>query len=62
MSKYQKYLGGIKMLRKMKPKAFTAEQLQAIQVEATTQTTNVAAPKSTDPVNYPVFELSLIHI
>lgn len=45
------------MLRKMKPKAFTAEQLQAIQVEATTQTTNVAAPKSTDPVNYPVFEI-----
>lgn len=45
------------MLGKMKPKAFTAEQLNAIKVEATTQTTETVVPKSADPDNYPVFEI-----
>lgn len=45
------------MLGKMKPKSFTAEQLDAIKVEATTQTVDVVTPKSTDPENFPVFEI-----
>lgn len=45
------------MLGKMKPKAFTAEQLNAIKVEATTQTTDFKVQKSADPENYPVFEI-----
>lgn len=45
------------MLAKMKPKTFTAEQLEAIKVEAVNQTKSVATPKSTDPVNFPVFEI-----
>lgn len=45
------------MLGKMKPKAFTAEQLNAIKVEATTQTTDVTVQKSADPENFPVFEI-----
>ena len=45
------------MLGKMKPKAFTAEQLDAIKVEATTQTTDFTVQKSADPDNYPVFEI-----
>ncbi|MGV3076403.1 hypothetical protein ACEE21_15090 [Clostridium baratii] len=45
------------MLGKMKPKAFTAEQLNAIKVEATTQTTDFKVQKSADPENHPVFEI-----
>lgn len=45
------------MLGKMKPKAFTAEQLNAIKVEAATQTTNPVTQKSTDPENFPVFDI-----
>lgn len=45
------------MLGKMKPKAFTAEQLNAIKVEATNQTVDVVIQKSVDPENFPVFEI-----
>lgn len=42
---------------KMKPKAFTAEQLKAVKVESGNQTVENITPKSTDPENYPVFEV-----
>jgi len=45
------------MLGKMKPKVFTAEQLNAIKVEAVQQSVDVVVQKSTDPVNFPVFEI-----
>lgn len=45
------------MLGKMKPKAFTAEQLNAIKTEAVNQTVETVIHKSADPENYPVFEI-----
>lgn len=45
------------MLGKMKPKTFTAEQLNAIKEECVKQTTEVTVQKSTDPENFPVFEV-----
>lgn len=42
---------------KMKPKVFTQEQLAAVKVESATQTTDNVTPKSTDPVNFPVFDI-----
>lgn len=45
------------MLGKMKPKQFSPEQLKAIKEEAVKQTTDITTPKSTDPDNFPVFEI-----
>lgn len=45
------------MSLKMKPKTFSPEQLDAIKVEAANQTPDVVIPKSTDPENFPVFEI-----
>lgn len=45
------------MLGKMKPKVFTAEQLNAIKVEAVQQTVDVVVQKSADPENFPVFDI-----
>lgn len=42
---------------KMKPKVFTAEQVKAIREESSTQTPDYSVPKSTDPDNFPVFEV-----
>lgn len=44
-------------LGKMKPKAFTAEQLEAVKVESTQQTENPVVEKSADPKNFPVFDI-----
>lgn len=44
-------------LGRMKPKVFTAEQLNAIKVESATQTTETVIQKSTDPENFPVFDI-----
>lgn len=45
------------MIGKLKPKTFTQEQLTAIKSESVCQTTNMVTPKSTDPENFPVFEV-----
>lgn len=45
------------MAMRMKPKVFTAEQLDAIKVESATQTTDTVVQKSADPENFPVFEI-----
>ena len=45
------------MLGKMKPKVFTAEQLNAIKVEAVQQTVDVVVQKSADPEHFPVFDI-----
>lgn len=42
---------------KMKPKTFTKEQLEAVKVEAKSQPTDFTVPKSTDPENFPVFDI-----
>ena len=45
------------MFNKMKPKAFTAEQLDAIRVESVNQSIQNTNPKSTDEENFPVFDI-----
>lgn len=47
------------MLKKMKPKTFTEEQLKVIQVESAKQTINQSTPKSADPDNFPVFDIPI---
>lgn len=42
---------------KLKPKAFTEEQLNKIKSEAATQVVSKITPKSTDPENFPVFDI-----
>ena len=42
---------------KMKPKVFTAEQVNAIREESSNQTPDYSIPKSTDPENFPVFDI-----
>ena len=45
------------MIRKMKPKTFTEEQIVAIKAETVSQSAKGSYPKSNDPVNFPVFEV-----
>lgn len=45
------------MIKKMKPKTFTAEQISAIKAETVSQKTSTVYAKSLDPANYPVFEI-----
>lgn len=45
------------MIKKLKAKQFSEEQLNALKTEATKQEERKGSPKSTDPVNYPVFEI-----
>ena len=45
------------MIKKPTPIKLTAEQNQEIQAQLGTQEISKAAPKSTDPVNFPVFEV-----
>lgn len=47
------------MLPKLKPKKFTEEQLAAIRTESAKQTTENVTPKSTDPENFPVFDIPI---
>lgn len=42
---------------KMRPKQFSPEQLAAVKVESGKQTPENITPKSTDPINFPVFEV-----
>lgn len=42
---------------KMKPKVFTEEQLNAVKEESSKQVISSSVPKSTDPENFPVFEI-----
>ena len=44
-------------LKKLSPRKFTQQQEQAIQSQAAVQEISKAAPKSLDPVNFPVFEV-----
>lgn len=45
------------MLGKMKPKTFSKEQAEALKVESVAQVPVAVTPKSTDPENYPVFDI-----
>lgn len=45
------------MLKKLKAKEFTADQMSALQESAEKQEISRRAPKSTDPVNFPVFDI-----
>lgn len=44
-------------MKKMKPKAFAPEQVEALKSESSTQTTGHVVQKSSDPDNFPVFDI-----
>lgn len=45
------------MLRKMKPVSFAANSLENVEKQILGQEINTTVPKSTDPVNFPVFDI-----
>ena len=47
------------MLKKLKAKEFTADQMSALQESAEKQEISRRAPKSTDPVDFPVVDIAV---